>query len=378
MRCFLVTATVTDEICLAERHGAGNEFLTLDHIPGTAWWGSMALLTGVVRGVPPDDQFGNDLFRQVFHSGDIIFTNLYPSSGGQRGLPVPLTARTLKSAPGFREPATPFRVGHGADEKTLSYPGVKDWLWEGPASFDDGDWQPVPGYYVNAPPYCEALTVKTVLRGHNDSQGPSGTSRPGRVFTRQNLLRGQQFLGLLRAANVKGEADLDKFVTWHLPDLRVRCGIGRHPGFVRLEFEELDEAPPWQPEVPAGSLEIVTVTLLADAILVDEWLRPLRDLPSRSVAEELGLAADAVSKVSGFARQSSVSGWNGAHNRPREAEWVLAAGSAFFYELRWPQGVPPAERARLLNDWQRRGLGLRRSEGFGEMRLNDPFHEEYA
>src|SRR5579872_6836460 len=101
MKSFLITAEVTEEVCIAGVHGAGNEYISLDYIPGANWWGAMAGLTGIQPRELPEESF-----RRAFYSGDVIFSNLYPESrgdttSGMRSHPAPLSARARKTAPGF-------------------------------------------------------------------------------------------------------------------------------------------------------------------------------------------------------------------------------------------------------------------------------------
>lgn len=395
MKTYIVTATVVDEVCIAERYGAANEYISLDYIPGTAWWGAIAGLTGIRPREQPPEQF-----QRLFYSGEVIFTNLYPMSGAVRAHPVPLSARTLKSAPGFyAEDTEPlFRDSNGElfpggvinwlkDNTrfgTASAPeclkGVQDWLDRTPSEFDPG-WEPLSGWYAGDPPCCRRVSVEMVLRGHNDRSGSRGTTREGRLFARQNIARGQKFQGALRAWTQEGEQAINQLVQNSLDGMSFEMSIGRQPGYVKIELEDMrDEPPYWQGDLQIDSDDdsILTVTLLSDAILLDCWLRPLSFLPAEDVATALGLKADAViGPDPHFSALREVSSWNGAYSRPREAELAVVAGSAFCYLVGWPQEISVDERVRRLSAWQQRGIGLRTAEGFGEIRINDPFHCKY-
>jgi CRISPR-associated protein Csx10 len=392
MKTYLVTATVVDEVCIAERHGAGNQYLSLDYIPGITLWGAVAALTGLRRREQPPEWF-----RRVFYSGEAIFTNLHPSDGAVRAHPVPLSARTLKSAPGFgngdAEPLLrDFKaelfpggvVNWLAGEPDPRIPpkcprGVVDWLYNGPPSHFDPDWEPLRGWYVDNPPDCRSVSVKMVLRGHNDRAGRSGITREGLLFTRQNIARGQRFKGALRAYTPEGEQALEELVQKHLGGLSFEIPIGRQPGCVQIELEDIEGVPPyWQRDLNMEDDSILTVTLLSDALLFDPWLRPLSYLPPEEVAVALGLGRATVEgPLYHFSALREISSWNGVYSRPRETELAVTAGSSFLYLVSWPQDISVDERVRRLSAWQQRGIGLRTAEGFGEIRINDPFHREY-
>jgi CRISPR-associated protein Csx10 len=380
MKTYIVTATVVDEICIAERHGAGNEYLSLDHIPGTVWWGAIASLTGIKRGETPPEQF-----RRVFYSNEVIFTNLYPVERAVRAHPVPLSARTQKSAPGFRyndmEPL--FRDFAQDSQIQMRYPdGVKDWLLSGIPPQYQPDSEPMSGWYAGDPPDCKSVSVKMVLRGHNDRAWRSGTTREGRLFARQNIARGQKFQGALRALTQEGEQALTQLVKNCLDNGSCEIPIGRQPGCLWIELEDRGGTPPyWQQhdlQIDGEDSSILTVTLLSDALLLDHWLRPLPLLSAEDVASALNLNSNSVELLYHFSALREVSGWNSAHSRPRETELAVAAGSAFCYLVNWPPKMSVDKRRSCLSAWQQRGVGLRTAEGFGEIRINDPFHREFG
>jgi CRISPR-associated protein Csx10 len=393
MRTYLVTATVMDEICIAERYGAANEYLSLDYIPGTALWGAVATLTGIRPGDHPSEQF-----RRLFYSGEVIFTNLYPMSNMVRAHPIPVSARTPKSAPGFGaddiEPVFRDSKGdlfpgglvnwHKKEHATIEPEcpmGMKDWLYGGIPDYEP-DWEPLSGWYVGDPPNCRCTSVAMVLRGHNDRAGRNGVTREGALFARMNISRGQQFRGALRAHTPEGEQALEELIHNCLGGTMFETSIGRQPGYVRIELEDRgDQQPYWQtpPRIEGEEDTCFTVTLLSNAILLDPWLRPLSFLTAKDIAVALRLDADrVVGPVTHFSTLREVYSWNGAYSRPREAELAVTAGSAFLYRVNWPKEITLDERVHRLSEWQQRGIGLRTAEGFGEIRINDPFHRKYA
>ncbi len=372
MKTYMVTATVVDEICIADRHDAGNEYIGRDYIPGTAWWGAMAAGTGIKRGEEPKEQF-----RNIFYSNEIIFTNLYPKKT-VRAHPIPLSARTRKSAPGFKSGQEEMLFCDGNGDL---YPGgVKDLLLDAPQRYEP-DWEPISGWYEGDPPTCRPTSTQMVMRGHNDRAGRSGTTSEGKLFTRQNIRRSEKFEGALYAITATGEENLEEFLKSYLDNSPFEIPVGRQPGYVAIELEEEGNKPPyWQRHNLLNNDETqstITVTLLSDAILVDRWLRSLTYLPAESVAASVKVPVDAVELNNHYSALKNVLGWNNAYMRPRESELAVIAGSAFCYLIKWPQKITSEEKLARLAEWQQQGIGLRTAEGFGEIRINDPFHQVF-
>ena len=370
MKTYIVEATVLDEVCIADRQGAGNEYIGLDYIPGTTWWGALAALAGLHPGQPPQDEW----VRLVFYSGEVVFGNLYPvGEGVLRAHPVPLSARTRKEAPGFKHPgAAP--VFRDFDDKKLDPSGVVDLLYSQDQHYEP-DYEPIGGWYVDNPPQCRSLSVSMMLRGHNDRAGRSGTTREGRLFFRQNIPHDVRFQGALRAITPQGAQALSELLH-HLDNTPLEIPVGRQPGSVCIDWRDLGQHDaPWQERPVMREDSLLTVTLLSDALLVDRYLRPLTYLPPEEL--KAGLSLTRADMINGYSATRDVSGWNGAYGRPREVELAVRAGSAFLYRVEWPQEVTADERVNRLTVWQRRGVGLRTAEGFGELRVSDPFHREY-
>ena len=333
MKNYLVKAKILDEVCLAQRGQAANIYYTLDYIPGGAWWGATAALTGIRPGYKPSDDF-----IKVFYSGEVMFSNLYLLGNDRRSLPVPLSARTRKHRPGFTGPsgAPVFFEVTDQGTKTIAPGGVWDWLLNSPQTYQP-DWRPVPGWYVREDSACEHVSPVLTVRGHNAMSGPSGTTREGQLFQRQNIARGQQFCGFLRAMTDEAEQALERllnpaaYVDEHSS---LVVSLGRQPGTVGLTFEEAKNLE-WQNGFDqGGDVSCITVTLLSDAILLDERLRYPDYLSADEVAKALGPGVQ-VTLMEHFSASKPTFGWNGAYSRPREIDLALTAGSAFCYFVDW-------------------------------------------
>ena len=180
--------------------------------------------------------------------------------------------------------------------------------------------------------------------------GRDGVARPGELFARDTLQRGQTFLGEL----IADTSDLLDALT-DLGPLRLGGRRTTHGG-----------ARPRIASRPAGSEESVEVRadgclvlrLAGPAVLVDDEGRP-RDRPSDGELERLLGVPASVEQC--WSRWERVGGWHAASGLPKPDEAAVAAGTTFV--VRTGAAVGEDVLARL----RQRGLGLRRHEGFGHL-----------
>ena len=113
--------------------------------------------------------------------------------------------------------------------------------------------------------------------------------------------------------------------------------------------------PPTAERLDDGRL---VIRLRSPGIFTDDQGRPSRDPNAAELDEVLGCQARVVRR---WARWETVGGWHVASGLPKPAELAVAAGSTYLIE---PSGPVPGD---ALAELGRRGLGLRRHEGFGDL-----------
>ncbi|MEW6418395.1 MAG: hypothetical protein AB1480_09780 [Nitrospirota bacterium] len=369
MRDLIVSATVLDEICIAKRQEASNEYETLDYIPGRIIWGAFASMTGVQLGETPPENFAN-----LFYSDDVVFSNLYPSDDTKtlRSVPVPISARTYKHAPGFIN-----------DPSIIDYEpgGVIDCLLDDvPVEIKEN-----PEYYIKYDAYYVGhhrtirQEINYIVRNERDIR--RGTSREGMLFTRQNIPRGSVLLGFIRSNTDEG----DKALEWLLnqtglnKNKEIEVSIGRSPGRIRLQITSATKGSilyVFDNELEDIDDNTFTITCISPAIILDPFLRPMKYIPDEVIKKELEDILKSCSLIRHFSATEIIQGWNSAYRRPMEDEIAIARGSAFYYKYELSAGKTKNELVNALNKLKRKGIGLRRAEGFGEIRVNDPFHIE--
>jgi len=366
-----IHAEVLDDICIVKSQSASNQYETLDYIPGRIVWGALADLTGIKPGEEPSKEF-----IEVFYSGSVIFNNLYPSAVTDayvRTYPTPLSARTMKSKKGFKnDGCLSSENGWGG--------GVCDWLIDGvPRDVDTEEWIIHPCFYSSNYKTIEPTFTYSI---HHERDNKRGTTKEGQLFTRVSISRGNRFVGYLKIldglpSNARGLIDgLIKRIKAY-PDLY----IGRKPGRIRLEISEYSD---YYNEIsmdqPSDRTITFTITCYSDTILTEDggFFRYLSYIPAEIVEKELSNVIQSVNLENWFSSTIPVHGWHGVYRRPAEIEIGIQKGSAFLFNAQLKDGVSVNDVKKALQAIQLRGIGLRRTEGFGEIRINDPFHKEQA
>jgi CRISPR-associated protein Csx10 len=104
----------------------------------------------------------------------------------------------------------------------------------------------------------------------------------------------------------------------------------------------------------------VALRLTSPGVFVDGAGRPSAH-PIPDLADALGVAADRIELLRRWWRPTTVRGWHAATGLPKPTDHAVAAGSTWL--LRLPEAVTGDRLATLAAD----GLGLRRTEGFGQV-----------
>lgn len=187
--------------------------------------------------------------------------------------------------------------------------------------------------------------------------GDSGVARQGVLFSRVGI-EPATFVGELLS-------DDQNLVDELLGIGQVRIGAKRSTSGLALLREKEDAAD--------TSLEIVDGKLVlrldSPAVFVDETGRPMSRPRDEELTEVLGVPAQVIDE---WSRWDRVGGFLGASGLPLHTEIVVTAGSTYLVEL---DGEPSAE---ALDRLQRRGIGLRRHEGFGHLRTAESSPEQAA
>jgi len=115
-----------------------------------------------------------------------------------------------------------------------------------------------------------------------------------------------------------------------------------------------------------------TIDLYSDAILLDGYRRPTRILRLEDLNKELKKYGCYLNYVRCYTSHGFTSGWSTAWNLPKKVYLVTKKGSVFLF------GVDSCtdDLINALEKIENNGVGEKREEGFGQVRVCDEFHLE--
>ncbi len=322
----------------------GNVITTLDHIPG-------GYLLPIVSNAARKAGIANVGERIAI--GDLRVLPATIDVAGTRGLPIPQSWSALKD----QDLEVPFTVHNVLlIDDPQSGPQLKA-VRKGYVSAKGGDaaWQP---------------SLKTSLRTHNviEDEFQTPTEDVGGVFTYEAIEPGAVFRSVVQLlgndAEVKAlKEELGKLSAIHLGRAK-QAGYGE----ARLELKGPDRDVVCTPR--RGEL---LVWLETDAVLPGDDLASVADLDS--LAKAVAGVLDSTAKMDAIfdlensranLRARRVQSWQAQWGLPRPSLTVLQAGSVARLKLRTDQTPEALKHLATV------GIGERRAEGFGAVRLNDP------
>lgn len=113
---------------------------------------------------------------------------------------------------------------------------------------------------------------------------------------------------------------------------------------------------------------IFTLNLLSDTILLEQGWLPTQQCSPHLLKAVTGIEADL---LRAFTTTRTVGGWQVTWQRHKPTDLAVAMGGLFVFQARHPLQQGDYER---LAELQQHGIGERRSEGFGQIRVCDEFH----
>lgn len=418
MTTIYFTIEVRSPLAVSDRKPGGSQFQEgLDHIPGRVVRGAVAglLLEGNAE--------HSDELRGAFFSGEILFRNAYPA--WERAPHVlPATAVSCKDDKGFRP------TEHGVFDtlldrfcwEKLQPPGL---LYIPQCPDCGGRVKAFEGFYTifekGSQEYEEVLRA----RGYEVQDAclerlHRRESVPSQLLTRVaiNRRRGVAEDELLYAVNALSPFILDPTVSRDEPHSRgerfvptryrgvvlvpegmeermagllrkvkhIGGGTSRGLGRVEVKVVEGEENPSvsdrvgefnqklaerWAvyngllSEEKALGGEYFIIDLQSEAILKKGW-RPMQVFDEKMLKEQTGIEAELVRS---YATPGYRGGWQGAWGLPKNTEVIVRRGGVYLFRV---EEVEPW--ISKLEELEEEGIGERRAEGFGQVRICDEFH----
>lgn len=356
--------------------------MTLEHLPGSTLRGALAgmYLRGVGAADEPD-------FRLLFGPTGPAFPDLLPTTGPDV-LPecLPVTAISCKRFPGFLA-GSGAGGGHGVRDSLVMLAASRmrreedddadPAFWRCPRCGNDA--KPFGGVWNNQLRCPEAVRPTVVLHRHTGIDRTTGTVADG-VFYAPQVLReaGKPGHPQYLAGRVVLTPDQYAALAGLIRERTVFAGGDRVRGLGELALElaglppgEVDAAQ-WSAAWTERYRKVVgaapprgtyfSIRLASAAVLVDHFLRPTADLELNIPGVEL---------VGRSVQRAVIRGWQAAWGLPKTDDPALERGSVFLYRFNGEdvEGLNAA-LTRLMTT----GVGLRRQEGLGEVRVCEPVH----
>ncbi|HIQ05559.1 MAG TPA: CRISPR-associated RAMP protein Csx10 [Anaerolineae bacterium] len=410
MKKLRIVITARSPLAISARKPGGQFRESLGYIPGALLRGAAAqvMLKAEADHVHCDPGAPADCpFCRIFCSDDpALFANAYPGPTTALVRVIPATAVSCKGHPGFlREPEQRCRLR----EERLPH-GVFDTLidrlcWEALQSRGlvyalscpacDGRLERFGGfYYVEDGKYRHSSIPQRLLtrvalnrrRGVAEDQllySPSvlAEARRGRptTFVGEVYVDGvaEELEKALRQVRYLGGGSSRGLGRVEVEARLVKGGGGsvanRVEAFneaVRGRWEPYKKLAPRNPQPKHNPDDgaFFTIGLMADAILRDGW-RPTMVLTAEMLKEATGIADDSLVLVRSYAGYGYRGGWNAVWELPKVTEVIASMGSVYVY---WTADIDKWLPA--LAKLEVHGVGERRAEGFGRVRVCDEFH----
>jgi CRISPR-associated protein Csx10 len=392
---YLMLVRLDEPLLLSEKAAAGNEFHTLDYVPGTALRGAFAGRAAAHYALEKDAA-AYAAFHALFFRNQVRFTPLYPAYRVEKELyptlPAPHALLTCSLYKGFAV-SDKDKQHHGAFNYALGATAEE----HVPAcSQCDAPMKPFQGFLpLRKNP--EPLDKHYVTEMHVHIHPITGKAAGGDLFSFNALAPGHYLLGEIEFASAQARQDFWELCA--LPDdmdnkgLPLQLGKASHRGYgaVTLWLQTWQSTTSvWHGaplETRVGDLSgSLTLTLLTDAVLPDPWGRFRVDLDAAWLTSLLADLEDdqAPPKKLGvkihrrFCSARPVDAFNAYLGLPRWRDVAVRAGSAVGFEL---TGVTERNRLQILawmQTLEREGVGLRRNEGFGRVAFNHPLYDGCA
>ncbi|MBE9120864.1 hypothetical protein IQ269_08540 [Tychonema sp. LEGE 07199] len=201
------------------------------------------------------------------------------------------------------------------------------------------------------------------IHNFRDRQKGRSTDNQGEIFRYDALDAGQTFQSVILCEDGDATAIHMLLVT----EPNIWLGGSQSAGYGHTKIIDLEILNDWdeigKPAEDREGEENLSITLLSDTLLRNEWGQPVADpmLIKQAVEEVLNISLPKPSNI--FAGSTLIGGFNRKWGLPLPQVPALAAGSAIVFE-----GVEIDESQ--IQQLEAQGIGERREDGFGRIAVN--------
>ena len=391
--------------------------VTHDYIPGRVLRGSLAKMMLTDCSHPPDDPHADCAFGLLFGSDTPpIFEYLYPTSGYDFSMPMPLTARSCKYHSGFRETKRQSDQGHGVGDILIRQSVFEQVL---KAHLQDQLSGPLPIFYQPRCPECRAdvdlfsgnlimlnlgrtddkslfqfdnVAIPIRRSSHTAINRHRAVAADGQLFTLETIepedTQGHSttFRGVVRGS----PAQIQNLRQW-LPRLPA-LGRGQSRGLGHVQIETLKSDIPLPElserlkafnakfrrewgffEVVAGLKPLTEDTIYFCLTLISPTALTWQGMSRTTILPEMLGFNESVKLIRAFTDHQTLSGWHLGAGLPRRTQQTITMGSVFLYRS---EGLARSELEKKLSQLEETGIGISslRRQGLGRVVVCLPFH----
>lgn len=340
----------------------GMAHTTFEYIPGNMLLGAMAgqWLRKNKDIIPAD----SPVFRDLFLTGSVRWSNAYPEVAREKSVPLPLSFRKFKNTKGIST------VGLNQKEIALNLLQLPEGeergevLWAAyqngyPELASSGEHQKTPPKVQKiSAPFIHPKTLnkpdtQLIWNMHVALEEGKRTAAESQLFGYEAVAKGTVFI-----ADICCHTESDVSLVKELIESagRFRVGHSRSAGYGLVEVLLLSV-----PNITSSKQQLDTkiqIMLGAEYISSCSWQTPIQNLQEQ-LAKALGCTV-IIDEKNSYCAYTSVSGFSGVWRLPKTTRTALQKGSVFAVELS-EEGI---QAPSVLT------LGGGRAEGFGEIFIN--------
>jgi len=362
MKAITLTLHTQQPILATSFQGDPNSDVSYSYIPGSMIRGAIIGRYMKQHHFSELDLTNDEVKRLFFDANSTRYLNAYLlSQEKKRTLPLPLSWFKDKDAELNEDSSITvydFSIYQGDDPETRK--SVGEYFWS------------KKGGVVNL--YKEKRRIN--IHNFRDRQKGRSTDNQGELFRYEALDAGQTFQSVILCEDEDVTTIQDFFPQDLLAEQNLWLGGSQSAGYGHTKIIiDLKPVNDWNeigvPVENRENNEILSLTLLSDTLLRNEWGQPVADpmLIKQAVEEVLNISLPEPSHI--FAGSTLIGGFNRKWGLPLPQVPALAAGSVMIFEgfeMNEPQ----------IKQLEAYGIGERREDGFGRVAVNWLEDEEFT
>ncbi len=392
-----VLVRLDEPLLIARRAEAGNQYETLEMIPGSVLRGALAWrITHRHGGFTNSNTAVFNRFVELFFNDTVRFSPLMPveidldnknnknnkdNLGGYATIIAPRDLVTCELHPGYVDESSD--ESHGIWSLLDDTNDTKCPICGGKAA--SVKLKTLDGFITLAGVPRSRHKPNQTIEMHIRIDPNSGRVRTGDLYGYVALEPGQYFVGEITCTNGDVWQELHQMAGLQegVNELKLGKATQRGYGKVSVVFEPID-IPIFHLQDLSERLDStdhVRMLLLSDAIVVDQWGRFWRGFDPAWLKRELGLPSNVTVEIDrnaqgellAFSATRAVDAFNNKLGLPRSRDVAIVAGASVRLSFK---GIALNVLVEHLKEVENRGIGLRREEGFGRVAFNHPIYRQ--